>query len=115
MPAGELRERIRFERRVKAGDDGYGNVTYEWQAITAAQPANLSPQSGDEPVTADLLRAQQTFTVTVRYSKQTACVMTNDRAVNVRSGDTYDLIAIANPDERRRFITMTAVRGGAEA
>ena len=115
MPAGELRERVRFERRVKAGDDGFGNVTYAWQAITGTVGANLEPQGSSETVDQELLRADASFGVTVRWSKQTQAIVTNDRMINARTGEVYDIRSIGNPDQRRRYLVMTVVKSGAEA
>lgn len=115
MTAGELRERVRFERRVQRADDSYGNITYEWRAVSVPMAANLEPASGQEGFDEQLLRGEAPFTVTVRSSEQSRGIITNDRIVNLRTGETFDIKAIANPDQRRRYLAMMAVRGGAEA
>lgn len=115
MTAGELRERVRFERRGEGADDGYGNVSQPWTLIAGPMAAGLDPKSGDEPFDQQRLQGDQVFEIRVRWSNATRAVITNDRAVNVRTGDVYDIKSITNPDQKRRYLLMTAIRGGSEA
>lgn len=108
--AGSLSERITFQNRGEV-DDGYGNpVTGAW-ADQFMEPARLAPRTGSESVIAARLTGVQPFTLTVRSSSRTRDVTPAWRAVNTRTGKTYNIKAIANPDERNAYLDMLVVEG----
>ncbi|PWK65868.1 head-tail adaptor protein [Aminobacter sp. AP02] len=108
--AGSLSERVTFQRK-DAIDDGYGNpVTGPWQDIFT-EPARLQPRLGSEPVIAARLTGIQPFTLTVRSSTRTREVTPAWRIVNARSGATYNIKAITNPDERNVWLDLLVVEG----
>jgi head-tail adaptor len=112
MTAGDLRERVRFERRLEAGDDSYGNIQYEWQKIAGPMPARIEPARGSEEVLAQRLAGVGIWNITVRWSQsQTAELASGDRAVNERSGELFNVRSIINADEHRRYLTITAQTG----
>lgn len=105
--AGQLRERIRFERRKTIPDDTYGNVREVWERIGRAF-ARIEPMRGSETVLAQALEGVGLYRITVRYCSLTAALLTSDRAVNERTGQEYGLMTIENPDEHRAYIRMFA-------
>ncbi len=108
--AGSLSERVTFERR-DAIPDGYGNeISGPFQPIFT-EPARLQPRTGSEPVIAARLTGVQPYTLTVRSSTRTREVTPAWRAKNARTGATYNIKAITNPDERGRYIEMLVVEG----
>jgi len=109
MSAGELRERVAFERREDV-DDGYGNVNGQWveQFVTAAR---IQPLKGGEAVQADRLAGKQPVIIRVRYAEATNAVDTSWRARNTRTGTVYNLRSAANMDEHRRYIDFLAEAG----
>lgn len=114
MPAGELRERVRFERRKQTGDDGYGNVQYAWLKVAGPMGARIEPGGGNaESVLADQLAAIGTYKITVHWSNETSGLDEGDRVIDERSGAIFNIRSVTNPDERRRFLSVIADRGAA--
>lgn len=111
MSAGDLRERVIFEQR-NTESDGAGNFTDEWVA-TPAVSAHIKPLKGSEPVLAERLSGRQPVVITVRSSTATRAVTTDWRARNARSGATFNITAVT-PDERRAYIDILAISGGAD-
>lgn len=107
----DFRERVRFERRRENGDDGYGNVQYEWQRIAGPCAARIRPISGAETADMQGLAGVGTFEVIVRASSGAAQVGVGDRCVNERSGRLYNIRSIMNIDERGRFLTIECMGG----
>jgi head-tail adaptor len=112
MTAGQLRERVRFERRFQTADDGYGNTTSQWSFL-GSMFARIDPGAGREDVLAAKLSGLQIWTITVRWSQLSKGLAPADRAVNERSGAIYNILSATNEDERHRYITMTCQSGGA--
>jgi len=108
--AGLLRERVRFERRVNSLD-GYGNTVSSWNQLVGPVAARIKPLRGGEKVMAQRLESVVTVEITVRKSSDTIQVTEADRAIDVRSGDEFNIKAVVNPDERGRYLTFTATRG----
>lgn len=107
--AGSLSERVRFSKREEV-DDGFGNVQGAW-VDQFTEPARLQPRLGSEPVIAARLTGIQPFTLTVRSSTRTREVTSAWRVVNARSGATYNIKAITNPDERNQWLDMLIIQG----
>lgn len=112
MSAGALRERLRFERRIAGGDDGYGNTQMNWAPVTT-MAARINPASGDERVLASKLQGVQLFEITVRWCKASQGIKPSDRAVDTRTNEIYNIRSAANDDEHRREIVMLASQGDA--
>jgi len=113
MNAGEMRERVRFERRQASGDDGYGNVLYDWQSIAGPVAARIKPARGDEEILAQRLAGVAVFEIIVRWATEIAAVLSGDRCVNDRTGLIYNIKTIQNMDEHKRYFTLTVEAGGA--
>jgi head-tail adaptor len=114
MTTGELRERVRIDRRAAIPDDGYGNTQGAWAEFIGPVAARIAPAAGSEDVLAERLQGLQPVEITIRYSRQAAAIQTQDRAVNVRSGKTYNVTSINNADERRAYLSILATAGGAD-
>lgn len=114
--AGQLRERVGFQRRTTI-DDGAGNTEGAWPAdgeYFHVCAARFRPINGREEVLAQKLSGVQPYEITVRRSRATAEVLTTDRAVWLRTGETFDITAKQNPDERRLFLSFLARKGTAD-
>src|SRR5262245_36946829 len=105
--AGDLRERVRFERRITTGDDGYGNVRQDWMLMTRVA-ARIAPMRGSEEVLANRLQGIQSYEITVRASKVTLGLLPSDRAIDERHGTVFNITAVDNPDEKRQWLRLTA-------
>lgn len=112
MSSGSLRKRIAFDRRAQA-DDAYGNVEGAWEQQCILW-ARVTPLKGTETVVAERLQGSQPVVIRVRFSRQAAAISHGWRARDSHSGQTYNITAAANMDERRQFIDLLAVAGGAD-
>ncbi|NBJ13335.1 phage head closure protein [Microvirga arsenatis] len=110
MSAGALRDRIRFEKRAEA-DDGYGNTVSDWTP-QFERAAEIRPLKGSEQVIASRLQGTQPALILVRYDSQTATITPEWRAVDARSGTTYNIQTAADMERRREYITMMCTAGG---
>lgn len=108
--AGALSEVVAFQVRSEA-DDGYGNPVTGDFATQFTEPARLRPLKGSEPVLAQRLVGVQPYVLTVRSSVRTRRVGVDWRAVNSRTGTTYNITAIVNPDERGAYLEMLVTSG----
>lgn len=83
LSAGQLNNRIRFERRVPQGDDGFGNTLPEsWTTLVECW-AGFKPQRGREQLAAGRLQSTMAGTLTVQRWPATAGVTAADRVVFV--------------------------------
>jgi head-tail adaptor len=113
--AGELRARVRFERKA-AVNDGYGNAEGDWLPLIPSRAARLTPARGGEQVIGQRLQGVSAWDLWVRYDRETAAVTTDDRVVDARdaSGNRSFAIRFAQDmDGRRRWILMQLELGAA--
>lgn len=100
--AGDLTERVRFEKRSTSSDGGGGVTTgFAPQFVVWGKFTHLR---GGETVLAARLAGVHSLVVLVRRSSQTEAVDTAWRLVDVRTGKIYNI----------RDITPTADRQGLE-
>ena len=110
MPgAGDLRDRLRFERRQKVAD-GAGNFQADWRK-EFDRAANIKPLVGGETVIADRLQGVQPAVLTVRYDASTIRVTPDWRAVDCRTGEIYQIKSVVDQDRKRAWLTMMAQAG----
>lgn len=110
--AGDLRERLHFQRRA-IGDDGFGGeATGEFETVFTCA-ARRRPLKGGEGVMASRLNGVQPYIVTVRQSSQTRSVTTAWRIVDARNPRrVMNITAISDPDGRRAWFDILAIEGG---
>lgn len=110
--AGQLREKVKIERRSKSSD-GMGGVNLTgWTTVASGLPAQISPVRGGEDVRSLRLSGTSLYDVTVRSSANLSAIDATHRIVNERTGQTYNVKWVANLDERGRFLTFTVEAGG---
>lgn len=111
--AGQLRERVRFQRR-RPETDRFGNVEREW-ATLAERWAQIKPMKGSEQIVAGKLEGRAPVEIMVRWDTLlgggASALTTDDRVVHVATGTAYNVRAIENRDMRRRYLTITAEAG----
>src|ERR1044072_5399402 len=110
MSAGDLRERVAFERRGLV-DDGYGNEVSGEFAEVFRCAARIKPARGGESIQAARLAGRQPVVITVRCSSNTRTVTTDWRVKDVRSDTVYNIRSIVNPDEHRAYFDMECDAG----
>jgi SPP1 family predicted phage head-tail adaptor len=109
MSSGELRERVEFQARGQA-DDGYGNTEAEF-TVRFEVAAAIEPRLGGEQVMAARLEGRQPMTIRIRYSRQSAEITTDWRARDVRADVLYNIRAISNPDQKKRYLDLLCEAG----
>lgn len=110
--AGDLRERLSFERR-EAVDDGYGNpVSGDFVSVFVCA-ARIQPLKGGEGVQAARLAGTQPVVLFIRSSLQSRQVTTAWRAVDTRRGTVFNITSLANMDEKNAMIEILATSGEA--
>lgn len=108
--AGSLRERVRFEQR---GLDENNDRLGPWVAPAAlgSVAAEIIYLRRGETVIASRLQGQQPAIITVWANANTRLITTAWRAVDLRTGQVFDLKTV-EPDTERRFIAFMAVSDG---
>lgn len=83
--AGDLRQRIGFQRRVQA-DDGAGNVVADWTPFdpVVERSCSLTPTRGGEAVQAARIEGVASWDLWVRNEAATRALTTADRAYDAR-------------------------------
>lgn len=107
--AGDLRERIAFDRP-RAASDGMGNAVGAWSEAFAVA-AQRVPLRGGEEVMAARLESRQPFILRVRRSSQTLTITASWRARDARSGAVYNIRTISDPDGRREWLDVLVEQG----
>ncbi|MFC3079511.1 head-tail adaptor protein [Phenylobacterium terrae] len=111
ITAGQLRERVRVQRRPNTSD-GMGGTVDTWRTLVSDIPAKIGPTRGGEEVRANRLSGISHFDVWIRSDSTTRGITTADRLVDQRSGRTFNILWIGNLDEKNRFLTLTCESGG---
>ncbi len=128
-----MRERVLIERRaatpnvggvVRAPGVNVGGVvgapastsaTCSWTTLAGPMAARLQPLRGGEKVLAGRLAGTQAYLITIRSTEmlRRVCSGLNPqaRARNARTGETYNIRSIQNPDERNANLVLMAESG----
>lgn len=109
--AGTLTNRIRFDSRAPTSDKYGGSESAFIPGFEVW--AEKKFLRGTEAVQASRLAGKQPVLITVRSSNQSRAIDTNFRAVDARSGETYNITAV-NPTQDRQWIEILAVSGGVD-
>lgn len=108
--AGDLGERVAFDKR-GSGSDGGGGVVTGWQEQFQRRAAYVH-RNGGEAVMADRLQGKQTLVIRVRADSQTRTVSTDWRARDARLGTAYNIIDVT-PTVDRKWVDVLAQTGSA--
>lgn len=112
--AGQLRERVYFQRRGTT-DDGYGNEEGAFErfypAGSGSVSAEIMPVRGGEQILAARLTGTTMFEVTLRWCSGLANLQADDRCINARTGEVYNIRSIVNPDMKSRWLALTCELG----
>lgn len=109
--AGQLRERVTFQRRGQV-PDGHGNEqTGDWTDQFSVS-ARLTPRLGGEEVIAARMTGVQPYILTVRMSKAIRTVDSSWRAYDARKGmgddgdpvRGFEILSLANVDEKGAYM-----------
>lgn len=111
MPgAGQLRDRVRFER---SGDipDGGGGTVEGWESIEGLANVRgaFMPERSRERLEAGRLESAVAGTLKVRSSNASREVTAADRAII--NGQPYAIRSVTNPDRHNKYLEMSVERG----
>lgn len=110
--AGKIRERVAFDARQEI-DDGHGNTVAGDFVEQFIEPARIFSKLGGERIVADRLASIAPVVIRVRYWRMTALIQPGWQARNVRTSVVYNITHVANMDEKKQWLDITAVAGEA--
>lgn len=114
LQAGQLRHKVRFERRGDPASDGAGNEDRPWVTLCdrSAQIRGVPVSNASaEAIIQGRLTGTAFMTITVRFDAQTATLGADDRATDLASGEVFNIRSALDLDGDRRWITIDAQRG----
>lgn len=110
--AGDLRQRVRFERRQTKLDD-YGSSVDAWVDLGCERSCSLQPARGGEDVQAGRISGRATWDCWVRSDSGTRTIRTGDRAVDANDlTRTFNVVFVGDMDERRQWLLIQMTSGG---
>lgn len=110
--AGDLRQRVSFERR-GTGNDDYGNPVEGWVPLNISRACSLLPTRGGEQVQAGRIAGIGSWDCWVRSDDGTRSLQTGDRAVNERnSTQTFNVAFVGDMDGGRSWLLIQMIEGG---
>lgn len=116
VKTGDLRYRVRIDQP-STTEDPAGGTLNGWTEYCTRQAAVLV-QRGGEAVQSQRLQGSQPAIIIVRYDSETATISPDMRAVLLHCGQdqrTFAIKTAMDMEGDRRFITMQAVSGDADA
>lgn len=109
---------LRFERRAKVANVG-GVATGAWGVILGAEmrralvaPTALSSRSANEEVIAGRMSGRVQYDIWMFSDRVVRTLVSTDRAVNIRTGEIYNLGQPIDLEGKRRWLLVQAVSGG---
>lgn len=116
MRAGELTERVVFQRRTAAADNGYGTVEGDFADLHGGLefPAKIRPARQGDSVIAARLQGVNAYNVWLRSSSETRAITADDRIVWKHPDGDRILNIRGEPDDpegRNQEIHILAERG----
>lgn len=112
MPAGALRNRVSFYRRI-VEDDGAGNKRGNFTSMDLHRWAQVKPMGGDEAVISAKLQSRLTAEVWVRSDAGTRGLTAQDRLTDDK-GRSWNILTIENPDQRDKMLKLTVEAGAGD-
>lgn len=107
--AGRLRDRIRIDVPVRVRDSSTAGWVNQWQTVHPIVPADIQPLSVRDFIESGARQAEVTARIKMRYVPGINATM---RAVNLLTGEVYEIIApLADPDSGREYITLAVKEG----
>lgn len=112
--AGNLRQRIRFEHLGAPVNDNAGNEVRPWETLCeryAEVKGVPVTNASAEAIIQGRLTGTAFMTIVVRHDEKTRQISSDDRAINILDGVTYNIRSALDLDGDRRWITIDAQRG----
>lgn len=110
--AGDLRHRVKFQRRSKTGGDGYGNPDGDFVDLGIERAASLTPTRGGEDVQASRTTGRASWDCWVRNDSGTRQIVTGDRILDARDENrVFNIRFIGDMDGDRTWLLMQLESG----
>jgi hypothetical protein len=110
--AGDVRHKIKFQRRPLTGGDGFGNPEGAFKDLGIERRASLTPTRGGEDVQAGRVTGKALWDCWVRSDSGTRSITTADRAVDARDPTrVFDIRFIGDMDGDRTWLLMQLESG----
>lgn len=111
--AGDLRHKVKFQRRPVGDDDGYGNPEGGFVDLGIVRSASLTPTRGGEDVQAGRVAGKASWDCWVRNDSGTRQITTGDRVVDARDPSrAFNIRFIGDMDGDRTWLLMQLESGG---
>jgi len=107
MRAGNLRDRVTFQRQI-GGDDGYGNTVIGW-ADHLTVWADVRATLGKEKVDAGRVESSNTATIRIRASSDSRALTEADRVI--ARGQAWNIRSIVPVGNDRTALDLLCERG----
>lgn len=102
MGAGQLRDRVTFQKEIRTPDGGGGSTKSWGDDLTVW--GQFNPERGRERLAAGRLESALGGVLKIRSSIAARALTTSHRVTI--DGDRFQIRSIANPDRRNRFLEM---------
>lgn len=106
--AGDLRERVAFDRRVER-EDGLGNTVDEWQEQFSVRAGYIHLRGG-ETVQAARLENRHPQVIRIRASSQSRQITADWRCRDARIGDVFAIRDVTHTVDRK-WVDLLCERG----
>lgn len=117
MGAGQLRERVTFQRQATGAGDGAGNFGEDFADLAGATScaAEINPLNGSEISISEGIQGRAVYEVRIRYTAERAAIKVDDRMIDAR--DPTRIFNVKSPprntDQRRKYLKLLVELGGA--
>lgn len=114
--AGDLRQKVKFQRRADRRNDGYGNVEGSWVDLPIERSCSLTPTRGGESVQASRLTGSAMWDLWIRADSATRTLQVGDRVVDVRTpGRVFNIrFGPSDMDGRNTWLFLQIEQGVAD-
>jgi SPP1 family predicted phage head-tail adaptor len=106
MQAGELKQSVKFQARSATKEEA-GHRIDSWSDVASStRPAKIEPISGRNYFAALGQNSAVTTKITVRYDSTVAARTPDNRIVDTRTGEIYEIISIINTGSDKRHMVF---------
>lgn len=109
MPAGKYRESVDAEGRPD-DLDSTGHDKENWSVLIANQAVSIEPINGKEYESALGENALVDTRIRARYSSAMAALTADNRFVDTRTGEIYDIVTPMNPHTSNKELVFMCER-----
>jgi len=109
--AGQLKVLLRFDQLVTGPNIG-GVIDQAWTSFIASCRASVEPTRGGEEIIAGRMSGKVSYDIWVRSSIATRGLTNAHRAVNLRTGEIYNIAQPIDPNSKREWLFIQAVSSG---